>query len=70
MRGRILPFDESPVDRFARISATRRARGRAISFAAAQIAAIALTHGATLANRNTADFELCEVDLINPWTAA
>lgn len=31
------------------------------------IAAIALTHNAKLATRNTRDFEGCGVELINPW---
>jgi predicted nucleic acid-binding protein len=70
LKGRILPFEESSTEAFATIAATRSAHGRPISFADAQIAAIAVTHGATLATRNTADFELCDVDLINPWTAA
>ena len=35
-----------------------------------QIASIAHTRGATVATRNTPDFEGCEIDLINPWTAA
>ena len=31
------------------------------------IAATALTHGLTLATRNTADFSDTGIDLINPW---
>jgi predicted nucleic acid-binding protein len=33
----------------------------------AMIAAIARVHRATLATRNTTDFEHCGVRLINPW---
>jgi len=33
----------------------------------AQIAAIAAVHGAALATRNTADFEDCGMQLVNPW---
>ena len=36
--------------------------GRAYSTADAQIAAIALVHGATVATRNTNDFELAGID--------
>jgi len=35
----------------------------------AMIAAIARVHRATLATRNTGDFEHCGIRLINPWTA-
>jgi predicted nucleic acid-binding protein len=33
----------------------------------AQIAAICLNLGATLATRNTSDFEDIRVDLLDPW---
>jgi len=33
----------------------------------AQIAAIAYSQGASLATRNTSDFEGCGVRLFNPW---
>ncbi len=35
---------------------------------AAQIAAIARTREATVATRNTSDYEGCGIELINPWT--
>lgn len=35
-----------------------------------QIAAIARAHGASVATRNTADYEGCGVALIDPWGAA
>lgn len=31
------------------------------------IAATAKVHGLTLATRNTADFEACGIELVNPW---
>lgn len=65
--GRILPFDEAAARAFAKITASRNAAGRAISQFDAMIAAIARTHGATLATRNTADFEDCGIQLVNPW---
>lgn len=65
--GRILPFDESAAQAFARIAAARRTMGRPIAELDAQIAAIASVHGATLATRNTADFESCGIGLVNPW---
>jgi len=52
------------------IAAARRAAGRPIAQADCQIASIAHVCGATIATRNTRDFECCGIDLINPWTAA
>ena len=65
--GRVLPFDESAAQAFARVAAGRRAAGRPISELDAQIAAIASVHEATLATRNTSDFEGCGIHLVNPW---
>jgi len=65
--GRILSFDEPAARLFASIAASRRSHGRPIGTFAAQIAAISRVHGATLATRNTDDFEGCGVRLVNPW---
>jgi predicted nucleic acid-binding protein len=65
--GRVLSFDERAAREYASIASERRRRGRPISLADGQIAAIARVHGATLATRNTDDFEGCGVKLINPW---
>lgn len=70
LAGRILPFDSSAAQSFATIAAARRAAGRPIAQANCQIASIAHSRGASVATRNTPDFEGCEIDLINPWTAA
>ena len=69
LAGRILPFNSDAAQSFATIAAARRAAGRPIAQADCQIASIAHTRGATVATRNTPDFEGCEIDLINPWTA-
>jgi toxin FitB len=66
--GRILPFDEEAARAFAEIAAARRTQGRPIAEFDAQIAAIARTHRAALATRNTSDFEACGVRPVNPWT--
>ncbi len=65
--GRILPFDEDAARMFAIIVASRDAAGRPIPPLDAMIAAIARTHRATVATRNTADFEDCGIPLIDPW---
>jgi len=65
--GRVIAFDSSAARAFARIAARRRALGKPIGQADAQIAAITLVFGATLATRDIADFEDCDIKLINPW---
>ncbi len=65
--GRILPFDEDAARAFAKIVATRDTAGRPISQFDAMIAAIARSHRAAVATRNTADFQGCGIDVINPW---
>jgi toxin FitB len=67
--GRILPFDSGAARRFPRIAAARRTSGRPVTQFDAQIAAIALSRGAIIATRNTRDFELCAVNVLDPWQA-
>lgn len=66
--GKIFPFDEDAARAFAGIVAKRESAGRPISQFDAMIAAIARSHGATLATRNAADFEDCGIPIVNPWT--
>ena len=70
MAGRVLAFDSAAAEAYATIAASRRSASRPIAQADCQIAAIARARGATVATRNTADFEGCGVDLINPWGEA
>ena len=65
----ILLFDLSAARTYGPILAARKAIGRPIDEMDALIAAIAKTNGATLATRNTADFEDCGIELVNPWEA-
>jgi len=65
--GRVLPFDSPAANAYAEIAASRRKAGRPISQADAQIAAIARSCGASLATRNTGDFDGCGVKLADPW---
>ena len=65
---RVLAFGSDAAPPYARIAAQRRRAGRLISHFDAQIAAIAHSAGASIATRNTADFDGCGVKVINPWT--
>lgn len=70
LRGRVLSFDSQAARAFSTIAARRRALGKPISHADAQIAAIAQVQRAKLATRNVMDFEDCEIELIDPWASS
>ena len=65
--GRIFGFESDAARLFSTIAAHRRTRGRPISHADAQIAAITKLRQAKLATRNVTDFYDCGIDLVNPW---
>jgi predicted nucleic acid-binding protein len=65
--GRCLAFDAEAAFEYAALVSTRDAAGKPISMPDAQIAAMCLQHEATLATRNTRDFEHLEIELFNPW---
>jgi Predicted nucleic acid-binding protein, contains PIN domain len=64
---RVLPFTVESSAEYADVVDGRDRVGRPISTSDAQIAAICRTRDAALATRNTADFEGCGVELIDPW---
>jgi len=66
-RGHTLAFDSEAARLYAKIASARRGKGKPISPADAQIAAIVLAHKAVLATRNIMDFEACGIQLVNPW---
>lgn len=67
--GRCLAFDETAAAHYGPLVANRLRQGRPITVEDAQIAAIALAHGLTLATRNAVDFEgVVGLVLINPWS--
>jgi predicted nucleic acid-binding protein len=67
LAGRIFSFESDAARAFSGIAAKRRALGKPISHADAQIAAISQVRRATLATRNVADFEDCGITVVNPW---
>lgn len=64
---RVIGFETNAARAFSRIAARRRALGKPISHPDAQIAAIAQLHGAALVTRDVADFDDCDIRLIDPW---
>jgi toxin FitB len=65
--GRVEPFDVTAATHYATLVSDRETAGRPISMADAQIAAICHKLGATLATRNTSDFQDTGIDLLDPW---
>ena len=65
----VLAFDDVAADHYADVLAAREEAGLPISTADAQIAAICRAHAATCATRNTRDFELTGIQLVDPWVA-
>lgn len=63
----VLSFDPAAADVYATIAARRRLMGRPINLLDAQIAAIAVSRGASIATRNVLDFADIGVSIINPW---
>ena len=66
--GQMLPFDGNCAVEYALLVAVRTRRGHSISTEDGQIAAIALSHGLSLATRNGKDFKDIEgLAVLNPW---
>ena len=67
MGNRIASFDAAAATAAAELMAARQKRGRPGDLRDTMIAGIVLAHRATLATRNTADFEETGIELLNPW---
>lgn len=63
----ILVFDLAAAIECGMLMAAAERKGRPISFADAQIAAVCRVHDASLATRNAKDFAGLGIDVINPW---
>lgn len=69
-RDNMLGHDRKAFATAGRIRAQREMVGKMMSAQDAMIAAICLQHGATLATRNTKDFEGLDLKLVNPFEGA
>jgi len=65
---RIMPFDLSAARAYGLVKARARDEGLDIAIGEAQIAAIALSAGFSVATRSPAPFLAAGVNTINPWT--
>ena len=67
--GRLLPIDASIADRWGRLAADTKRKGRPLSAIDGLLAATALHHNLTVVSRNVADFANAHVPILNPWDA-
>ena len=67
--GRVLPFDMACTAACAALLAKVRAAGQGIETADTCIAAVAITHGLTVATRDTRPFQAAGLAVITPWDA-
>ena len=65
--GQVLAFDLDAANRYGVLVAERERAGRPMSALDAQIAAICLSRGASLATRNARDFAGTGVEVLDPW---
>lgn len=66
---RILLFDLETARRYADLAVRERAAGKGFPTPDGYIAAIAATHGFTVASRDGSAFEAAGLIVIDPWTA-
>ena len=64
---RVLPYDEAAARHYARLRRARQAAGRTVGVEDTMIAAICVAGGHAIATRNDRDFDVPDLELINPW---
>jgi predicted nucleic acid-binding protein len=65
--GRIIPFDVSAAEAYAKVVARARRQRYSISVADGQIAAIAAARNLSVASRDEGPFQAAGLMVINPW---
>jgi predicted nucleic acid-binding protein len=66
-QGRVLPFDADAARQYAMIAVAAHQAGRGFPTPDGYIAAIAASHGFTVATRDVAPFGAGGLQVINPW---
>lgn len=67
--GRIVPIDSAIADRWGLLAAEGKRKGKALSIIDGLLAATALHLNLTVVSRNTSDFAIAQVPVLNPWEA-
>ena len=68
LEDRVAAFDLAAAHEASELMAASMRRGCPVEIRDTMIAGIALAHNASLATRNTRDFEDSRVPLVNPWS--
>lgn len=63
----ILDFEGATARVWGQLTALAQKQGKTLSFMDSMIAATAIQHQTSVVTRNIADFQYCNVPLINPW---
>ena len=66
--GRVLPVTDEVAERWGDLSAGAARAGRHLHVVDGLLAATALVSGLTVVTRNTGDFAMTRVPLLDPWT--
>jgi toxin FitB len=66
--GRIIPFDVTAAEAYAKVVTHARRQGYAISVTDGQIAAVAASRNLKVASRDETLFQAAGLEVINPWT--
>jgi len=64
---RVLPYDESAARHYAQLRRARETAGRSVGVEDTMIAAICLAGGHAIATRNTREFDVAGLEVLNPW---
>ena len=67
--GRIIPVTDAVADRWGRLMAQSRSKGRPAPFLDTLLAATAIEHHLAVVTRNARDFARLDVPVVNPWEA-
>jgi predicted nucleic acid-binding protein len=68
--GRLLSIGPAVAQRWGQVTGASEKHGKPLPVIDSLIAATASAHGLVVATRNVADFERCQVECVNPWSAA
>lgn len=63
----ILDFERATARVWGQLTALAQKQGKTLSFMDSMIAATAIQHQTSVVTRNIADFQYCNIPLINPW---
>ena len=64
----VLDFDQKAAEIYGRLGALARSKGKPVSQSDTMIAAITASYNALLSTRNTKDFDVFGIEMVNPFS--